>query len=56
VTDTTQRFECDACSRVVAFDDVIRTKPMAGIDPTKWQTLCRPNCGRRLETVYVGRE
>lgn len=56
MTDTTQRFECDASSRVVAFTDAIRTKPMAGIDPKKWQTLCCPNCGRRLETVYVDRE
>jgi uncharacterized protein (UPF0212 family) len=29
---------------------------MAGLDPAKWQTLCCPNCGRRLETAFVGSE
>jgi len=27
---------------------------MGGLDPMKWQTLCCPSCGSRLQTIYVG--
>lgn len=56
MTDADQRFECDACGTVATSDDAIRTEPMGDLDPTTWQTLCCPNCGRRLETVFVGLE
>lgn len=49
-------FECEACGEVVAFDDARRTETIGDLDPTKWQTLCCPNCGNRLKTVYVGDE
>jgi hypothetical protein len=29
---------------------------MGGLDPDKWQTLCCPDCGSRLKTVFVGLE
>ncbi len=47
-------FECRSCEVSVAFEDARRTKTMGGLDPTKWQTLCCPNCGSRLQTVFVG--
>lgn len=47
---------CDTCDRDVARGAAIRTKTMGDLDPTKWQSLCCPNCGRRLKTVLVGRE
>ncbi|SEO64934.1 hypothetical protein SAMN05216388_101640 [Halorientalis persicus] len=47
---------CDTCERDVTREDAIRTKTMGDLDPAKWQSLCCPNCGRRLETVFVGRE
>ena len=47
-------FECDTCGTHVAFDEARRTETIGGLDATKWQTLCCPNCGSRLKTVYVG--
>ncbi|WP_193767583.1 hypothetical protein [Halorientalis pallida] len=47
---------CDTCERDVAREEATRTKTMGDLDPTKWQSLCCPNCGRRLKTVFVGRE
>ncbi|WP_246998051.1 hypothetical protein [Halosolutus gelatinilyticus] len=38
----------------IAFEGTRRTKTIGGLDPTKWQTLCSPNCGVRLKTVFVG--
>ena len=51
---TDDPFECGTCEKTVAFETARRTKTMGGLDPTKWQTLCCPNCGTRLQTVYVG--
>ncbi|WP_265109784.1 hypothetical protein [Halosolutus halophilus] len=51
--ETGEEFECDTCGAVLAFEDARRTKTMGGLDPTKWQTLCCPNCGSRLKTVFV---
>ena len=48
--------ECGTCGAVVAFEDARRTETMGNLDPTKWQTLCCPNCGNRLKTVFVGGE
>ena len=47
-------FECNACETTVLFDEARRTKTMGGLDAMKWQTLCCPDCGERLKTVYVG--
>ena len=54
MTDADGPFECDTCEDRVAFEDARRAKTMSGLDPTKWQTLCCPDCGSRLKTVYVG--
>jgi len=47
---------CDACEADVARADAVRTETMGDLDPTTWQTLCCPTCGRRLKTVFVGDE
>ncbi len=54
MTDAEDTFECGGCDRVVTTGEARRTKPMADIDSTTWQTLCCPGCGTRLKTVYVG--
>lgn len=46
--------ECSTCTTVVDREDAIRTETMGGLDPTRWQTLCCPDCGTRLKTVFVG--
>jgi len=51
-----ESFYCETCEHPVARADVIRTGTMGGLDPTKWQTFCCPDCGNRLETVFVGDE
>lgn len=48
--------ECDTCDATVSFEDAIRRETMGGLDPKRWQTLCCPECGSRLETVFVGDE
>ncbi|MFC4541233.1 hypothetical protein ACFO5R_04755 [Halosolutus amylolyticus] len=53
--ETGDEFECDTCGAVVPFADARRTKTIGGLDPAKWQTLCCPNCGSRLKTVFVGK-
>jgi uncharacterized protein (UPF0212 family) len=48
---------CGACDREVTRTDAVRTETDGDLDPTKWQSLCCPDCGRRLKTVFVaGRE
>lgn len=49
-------FHCDTCNRNVALDDAIRTETIADLDPSTWQSLCCPDCGRKLQTVFVGQE
>lgn len=49
-------FRCDTCDRTVTRGEAIRRETMGGLDPEKWQTFCCPDCGRRLQTVYVGDE
>jgi DNA-directed RNA polymerase subunit RPC12/RpoP len=51
-----ERLECDTCGREVDPGEAIRTETMGGLDPAKWQTLCCPDCGNRLKTVFVGDE
>jgi hypothetical protein len=55
-SDSDERFTCEGCGTVTDRDDAIRTETMGGLDPTTWQTLCCPDCGRRLQTVFVGDE
>lgn len=47
---------CDDCDRAVDREETTRTEPFADLDPTKWQSLCCPTCGRKLKTAFVGRE
>lgn len=47
---------CETCDRSVKRAESRRTETYGGLDPEKWQTLCCPHCGSRLETVFVGRE
>ena len=49
-------FGCDSCGADVDGSEAVRTETVGGLDPTKWQTLCCPNCGARLKTVFVGNE
>lgn len=44
------------CGREVRPADAVRTETYADLDPTSWQTLCCPTCGRKLKTVFVGDE
>lgn len=46
--------ECSSCTTAIDREDAIRTETMGGLDPMRWQTLCCPNCGTRLKTVFVG--
>jgi uncharacterized protein YlaI len=52
--DTDDAFDCSTCGAVVAFDDARRTATIGDLDPETWQTLCCPDCGTRLKTVFVG--
>jgi|GEM_PF-1154852 len=46
--------ECDTCGRSVTADEAIRRETIGGLDTDRWQTLCCPDCGARLRTVFVG--
>lgn len=48
--------ECENCGAAAPFEEAIRRETMGGLDPKRWQTLCCPSCGSRLETVFVGDE
>ena len=54
--DTDETFRCDTCETTVSVTDARRTETMGDLDPSKWQTLCCPDCGNRLKTVFVGDE
>ncbi|WP_436931557.1 hypothetical protein [Halosimplex halobium] len=47
---------CETCERSVPREAAIRSETIADLDPTKWQALCCPDCGRKLKTVFVARE
>jgi DNA-directed RNA polymerase subunit RPC12/RpoP len=51
-----ETYRCAACGAEVTRDEAIRGETMAGLDPAKWQTLSCPDCGSRLQTVFVGDE
>mgnify|MGYP002762955598 CR=1 FL=1 len=44
---------CDLCEQTVDRESAIRRETMGDLDPTTWQTLRCPACGRRLKTVLV---
>ncbi|WP_276260253.1 hypothetical protein [Haloglomus litoreum] len=49
-------FHCGTCDREIDREAATRTETFADLDPTKWQSLCCPDCGQRLKTVFVGLE
>jgi DNA-directed RNA polymerase subunit RPC12/RpoP len=49
-------FHCGTCDREIDREDATRTRTFADLDPSKWQSVCCPDCGRRLKTVFVGLE
>jgi len=46
-------FRCETCDRRVERPDATRTATFGDLDSDRWQTLCCPNCGSRLKTVFV---
>ena len=54
MTDDT--FACGTCDRTVSRGEARRSETYGSLDPEKWQTLCCPDCGGRLKTVFVGDE
>lgn len=54
--DDQEQFYCETCERNVSREAVVRTETMGDLDPEKWQTFCCPDCGNRLQTVFVGDE
>jgi hypothetical protein len=48
-----EALDCE-CGARVHREDARQAETYGGLDPEKWQTLCCPNCGRQLKTVYVG--
>jgi DNA-directed RNA polymerase subunit RPC12/RpoP len=51
-----ETYTCEACGAEITREAATRTQTMGDLDPSKWQTLCCPACGRRLRTVFVGDE
>lgn len=45
---------CDNCGTRVDRSEASECGTMGDLDPDRWQTLCCPACGARLETVFVG--
>ncbi len=47
---------CETCERAVTRTGATRTATYGDLDTDTWQTLCCPDCGSRLKTVFVGDE
>jgi len=47
-------FGCDTCGQRVERAAAIRVETFGDLDSDRWQTLCCPDCGSRLKTVFVG--
>lgn len=54
--DPDDTFDCDVCDVAVRVADARRSETMGDLPPDRWQTLCCPDCGSRLKTVFVGDE
>jgi len=52
--DDLDPLRCETCDRTVDPEEAIRTRTYGDLDPDRWRTLCCPDCGRRLKTVFVG--
>lgn len=46
---------CDTCGRTVAPDDAVESGTYGDLSE-RWTTLCCPDCGARLQTVFRGKE
>ncbi len=49
-----ESLECPICTTAIDREDAIRTRTIGDLDSARWQTLCCPDCGTRLKTVFVG--
>lgn len=49
-----ETLRCDNCGAAVDESDAVRRRTYGDLDPDAWQTLCCPDCGARLRTVFVG--
>jgi Zn finger protein HypA/HybF involved in hydrogenase expression len=47
---------CDTCEQAIEQGAATRTQTYGDLDSDTWQTLCCPECGSRLKTVFVGDE
>lgn len=47
-----EQLHCGTCDRAVDREAAIRTETYGDLDADRWQTLCCPNCGNRLKTVF----
>jgi hypothetical protein len=45
---------CSQCDREVDPEEATRRTTYGDLDEDRWQTLCCPECGPRLKTVFVG--
>lgn len=45
---------CETCGTTVDRASAIRTATYGDLDTDRWQTLCCPDCGSRLKTVFQG--
>jgi hypothetical protein len=52
--DDLDPLRCATCDRTVPPEEATRTYTYGDLDPEHWQTFCRPDCGRRLKTVFLG--
>jgi len=51
--DDVDELRCDRCGATVDPDEADRSGTYGDLDPGKWRTLCCPDCGQRLKTVFV---
>jgi len=51
-----EALHCDTCDRRVERAAATRAETYGDLDSERWQTLCCPDCGSRLKTVFVGSE
>lgn len=49
---STEDHHCDTCDADVDGASAIRTETYGDLDADRWQTLCCPDCGSRLKTIF----